>query len=1209
MDARLVSILKSAAATFALGICAVQTAGGVDVDLSTSPLVSGLSKVVPPNIFFILDDSGSMANDYMPDSVNGDNNKNCFRNWGYNKIYYNPNVTYTPPLKADGSSYPNATYTAAKNDGYSTGGGTTDLSRTTTTTVTDTVTVILGDDPFSATNGDRTVVVTSPAHGLTTGTRVTISGATNVGRRNVNGNYTITVIDANHYSIEISQNARRTETGGGSGVRESHDVTTTVTRNVWFYTDYTADPSAPPDTCQADNAYTVASPTTIAQQQNVANWFSYYRTRILMMKTASGRAFATIGDKYRVGFTAISEKGTNTARFLNIKKFDATQKASWYTLLYAQDASGYTPLRGALSKAGRLYAGSLITGNDDPVQYSCQQNFTILTTDGYWNTQNESPANNGGGGNASSNYGPYRENNTTRVGNADSGLTAPYGDTYTDTLADVAMYYYKTDLRPTGSIGGLPDGGTTRLDVSTDNVPIGGTDTANWQHMTLFGIGLGVAGTLDYSENYLNGGSPSYNAILQGTPWPNPNTTSTATDVDTRIDDLWHAAVNGRGQYLSASNPDSVVSALSKTLAAISVTNASAAAAATSSLEPVAGDNFAYVAQYTTGLWYGDLQARDINLTTGALSATASWSAQGQLATKITPTSDTRSIYTFSTSSGNNIKSFVSANLTAEKTANYFKSNATNPGGKLLQYDLWTPTQQTTVATQDAMIGFIRGQNGLEDESTNANRLFRDRSFALGDIVDSSPVFVRKPPFKYADTGYAAYVTSQANRTAMVYVGANDGMLHAFNAQTGDEVWAYIPSEVIPNLYKLADAGYANNHQFFVDGPITVGDAYDSSAGAWKTVLIAGLGRGGTSYVALDVSNPANPKALWEFGSASCTQCSTVDNDMGYSYGNAVLTKRSSDSRWVVLFASGYNNTGGDSKGRLYVVDAFSGAKLDEIITDNTVTDPNLSGIAKINNFVTNTLVDNSTQYVYGGDLGGSLWRFDLTARASARLGRTPGAAGDQPITVRPEIGRVQDNSGTYNRVVYFGTGRYLGLNDLTSTSTSTTVPQAFYGVKDTGANVGDLTSVGANLVAQTLDASVNPRTIPNPAPVDWSAKNGWYVTLPVGERVNVDPRLQLGSLVAVSNIPKEDYCTVGGTSLLYVLDYKTGAAVYSDSTMQVGFQVGSSLATGLTLVRLPNGQLIAIVTEADTTVRAMDVRVASGVAGAVRRLGWRELN
>jgi type IV pilus assembly protein PilY1 len=328
---------------------------------------------------------------------------------------------------------------------------------------------------------------------------------------------------------------------------------------------------------------------------------------------------------------------------------------------------------------------------------------------------------------------------------------------------------------------------------------------------------------------------------------------------------------------------------------------------------------------------------------------------------------------------------------------------------------------------------------------------------------------------------------------------------------------------------------------------------------------------------------------------------------MGYSYGNPILTKLTGGT-WVVAFASGYNNTGGDSKGRLYVVNAFTGSQLQEIITDNSVTNPDVSGIAKINNYVPNTLVDNKTQYVYGGDLGGALWRFDLNNHTSQRLGRTPGTAGDQPITVRPELALIKDSTGTPYRVIYFGTGRYLGLGDLATTSTSTTVSQAFYAVKDTGADLGSLTSVGAKLVGQTLDATPTPRTIPSPQPVDWSAQNGWYVTLPKGERVNIDLRLQLGSLVAVSNLPKDDYCSIGGKSILYVLDYKTGAAVYSDNTMAVGFPIGASLATGLTLVRLPNGKLVAVITQADTTVKPMSVRVVSGVAGNVRRLGWREI-
>ncbi|MEY2920640.1 MAG: hypothetical protein RL261_1945, partial [Pseudomonadota bacterium] len=534
--------------------------------------------------------------------------------------------------------------------------------------------------------------------------------------------------------------------------------------------------------------------------------------------------------------------------------------------------------------------------------------------------------------------------------------------------------------------------------------------------------------------------------------------------------------------------------------------------------------------------------------------------------------------------------------------AGYFKSNGSNPGGSLTQYGTWSATQQTA-ATDDAMIEFLRGQSRYEDEATNTTRLFRDRTYALGDIVNAAPVFVKKPPFKYTDTGYTSFVSANVDRAGTVYVGANDGMLHAFDAETGNERWAYVPSAVIPTLYRLADAGYANNHRYYVDGPITVGDAYDGSQ--WRTVLIGGLGRGGKSFYALDVTNPASPKALWEFGTAQ-------DGDMGYSYGNAVLTKRASDGKWVVLIASGYNNTGGDSKGRLYVLDAITGAILSEIITDNSVNDPDLSGIAKISNWVLNTLVDNSTQYVYGGDLGGALWRFDLSANTSQRLGRTSATAGNQPITVRPEVARVRDTAGNYYRAVYFGTGRYLGFGDLAVTAPSSTVAQAIYAVKDTGTDLGVLTSAGAKLVAQTVDSSGDaaglPRTIPNPVAVDWQAQNGWYVNTPVGERVNVDLKLQLGTLVGVSNKPDDDYCFVGGKSWLFALDYRTGAAIQGQQTTAVGFPIGASIATGVTLVRLPTNKLIAIVTQADTTVRAMSVPVAPGAAAGVRRMGWREI-
>jgi type IV pilus assembly protein PilY1 len=1207
MNTNLKILVRSAVLTVVAGFGGLQAADAATVDLAGVPMVSGVSKVVPPNVYFILDDSGSMDYDYMPDDVGNDSAKNCFRNFGYNKIYYNPSVTYVAPKNADGTAFANSSYTAAKTDGFSSTSTTVDLSKTQ---------YALQNNPFAVVNNSNVVTVTHTAHGLTAGMVVSFSPSTSFRNITISGSYTIVSVTTNSYTITASTKANATDTtNGGNGIVETSPVP-----SVYYY-EYTSSPASPPTTCASDGSYTKKSPSTAAEKTNFANWYSYYRTRILMMKSASGRAFAGVDDKYRVGFSAISETGTGAAKFLNVSKFtccgSGTQKYSFYQKLYAQSPSSYTPLRGALSKAGRLYSGTLsgANGTADPMQFSCQQNFTILTTDGYWNTRTETT-----NGNASSNYGPFRADNTTLIGDWDAATLAtatnptngsetttvrPYLDAgpYSNTLADIAAYYYRNDIRKTSMLGGYLDDGSTRLDVSADNVPAAGADSATWQHMTTFTIGLGVAGTLKYREDYLtcpaSDADCDYGKILQGTKnWPDPQTASTSDTVTTRIDDLWHAAVNGHGQYLSASNPDAVVSALSKTLAAISQINASAAAAATSSLEPVAGDNFAYVAQYTTGLWYGDLQARDIDLSTGALSATISWSAKNQLTSKVAAASDTRTIYTFSAAAGSKLKAFTSANLTTEKAAGYFKSSGSNPNGALSQYGSWNSTQQAA-ATDDAMINFLRGQSGNEDEVANANRLFRDRTFALGDIVDTSPVFVKKPPFQYTDTGYAAFATANASRTPMVYVGANDGMLHAFNAATGAEAWAYIPSILIPNLYKLADANYSTNHRFYVDGQVTVGDAYNGSA--WKTILIGGLGGGGKGFYALDVTDPASPKALWEFSSAD-------DGDMGYSYGNPMLTKRNSDGRWVVMFTSGYNN-GGDSKGRLYVLDAFTGARLSEIITDNTVNDPNISGIGKANNFVVSTLIDNTTQYVYGGDLGGSLWRFDIDAQTSQRLGKTSATTGNQPITVRPELARVRDTSGTYYRVVYFGTGRYLGFSDISPSAPSSTVAQAIYAVKDTGSNLGVLTLSAANLVAQTLNSSGTPRTIPSPLPVDWQTKNGWYVALPVGERVNVDMRLQLGTLVALSNEPNDNYCSVGGRSWLYSFDYLSGTSVSSSNDAAVGQLAGNSIATGVTMIRLPNQKLVALVTLADTTVKPLNPGTKAGTGLGVHRVSWRELN
>ena len=315
-----------------------------------------------------------------------------------------------------------------------------------------------------------------------------------------------------------------------------------------------------------------------------------------------------------------------------------------------------------------------------------------------------------------------------------------------------------------------------------------------------------------------------------------------------------------------------MVDALSTAIRKTKIEDYNSSAAATSTLEPVTGDRSAFVAQYTTGYWYGDLKSKFIDTTDGSLETTVQWSAIARLREKAGSNLDLRTIYTFSASGTNKLKEFRSKNadgtanesLDAEKAAGWFRAN------QLSQYGSWDSTK-IAAGTDDALIAFLRGQYGLEDEPTNTTRLFRNRETLdlqqapLGDIVNTQPVYVRKPPFKYTDAGYAAFVAANANRKAVVYAGANDGMLHAFDATSdsaavdpGAELWAYVPSFVVRDMYKLADATYETNHRFFVDGPITVGDAYNGTA--WKTILVGGLGRGGRGFYALDVTDPAGPE-------------------------------------------------------------------------------------------------------------------------------------------------------------------------------------------------------------------------------------------------------------------------------------------------------------------------------------------------------------
>jgi type IV pilus assembly protein PilY1 len=1315
-------------------------APGATTDLSNVPLVTSSSSTVRPNLLFILDDSGSMAWTHMPDD-NSDGGSSVTFDYGYyglrssqcNGVYYNPAIAYEPPVHADGTSYPNAVFTAAWKDGYDTAAGTVNLST-----------------GFKA-EGDSSG--TAAYYFTYSGTQTT----------------------AAQKDYNSTANTFYKECNSASGASPGKDVFTKVTVSA------------------------ASGPGGTDERQNFANWYSYYRTRMLMMKTASGRAFKAIDDHYRVGFMSINSNST----FLNLETFDSTQKSAWYAKLYGSAPSGSTPLRKALANAGRLYAGKLTLSGvtvKDPVQYSCQQNFTILSSDGFWNSGAGFKVNGstavgnqdgteirpyfdgasvivtettptttvvkqqtvtqkttttvwsrysyslgakGADGCSSSRRKVHRQKQTytqTKVStttsvdevttttnhvvvktngvltsdttvpapgspsttnissdtSTDSDTGVPDGSTAwinsgsetatgscssnpslpspnpsdatagtpstsvtsgptvtvlstdgptvgatttttvnsggtSDTLADVAEYYYVTDLRDSSlsNCAGALGSGT---DVCDNEVPSNGQDSASWQHMTTFTLGLGARGRMIFSPSYLSDTSGDYFAVKNGSlanppsvcpwqasgsgmcNWPIPGMASSSDGKIENIDDLWHAAVNGRGTYFSATDPASLATGLASALAGVSARNGASAAATTSNPNVTSGDNFVFSSTFTTVDWVGELVRQQIDLTDGSVPAykatdhsTYDWAAQAKLDAR---NHATRIIHTYDPLAANRLKPFTAGNFGGSA---YFNSPHIST---LSQFCASGPACLGAAAQADAagdkLVDFLRGDRGNEGALADAGKYYRQRTHVLGDIVNAEAVYVKGSLFDYVDSGYSDFAEANASRQSMVYAAANDGMLHAFNADTGEESWAYIPSPVLPNLYKLADKNYANLHQYFVDGTPHTGDVY--FGGAWHTLLVGGLNLGGRGYYALDITDPAAPKALWEF---------TVNNDadLGYTYGNPVITKLK-NGVWVVLLTSGYNNVSpGGGGGHLYVLNAETGALIRKISTGagSTATP---SGLARINAWVDNTAVDNTALRVYGGDLLGNLWRFDINGDVGAdgydaQLLATlqDGNGNAQPITAKPELGEVSGKA-----VVYVGTGRFLGTTDLSDKS-----QQSFYAVKDNlgSASYGDPRAPGNNFIQQILTDTLCPenspsticstgqivRTATNTA-VNFANDNGWYldfVPANSGERANTDPTLALGTLVFTTNVPDEGACTMGGYSFRYFLDYRTGSFVSSSKTGVVGEKLDNALATRAVVVGLPNNTVIDLIRTSigDTLTENHPINSPSG---PTRRVSWREL-
>lgn len=1217
-------------------LVAMSIAGGLssaaNLSLANSPLF--LAGGVQPNIYFIIDDSGSMKWETLyskegtrhfnmtnnalgedrvrispPITTTGHNGwfydegrskwvygwieepnrdgllRSCL---GVNTLHYDRTKTYTPWVGKDkaGNAYANQPITSAKKSPF-------DSNERTNLTAKNSADDRPGYFPWYDLDGDNVLDV-----------YVDIN---NNGRKDVfidrNGNGTFdgwsdTNGDGKVDPLEVETELECPEL---DAIRATANLTTTKAMlNSWLV---------------------AVEDMPVAEQTNYANWYSYYRKRTWVTK----RALSTIIDEStaRMGITTIKNDSDYKRPVLDVDNIstplDITagiNKDNLMATMFGIPADGGTPLRTGLQYAGEYFrqapgTGPIVTKEQGG---SCQQNFAILMTDGVWTGQTSPNVGNQDADGAS----PY-----------DGGL---YADTYSNTLADVAMKYYKTDLQPS----------------LEDKVPLGtreiNKDENPAQHLVTYTVGFGVYGTLGESEKP---GVPGWGG------WPEPKRTELST-----IDDLRHAAYNGRGLFLNAGKPDELIEYLGDAVNDISKQNASASAVSVNT-GSISSSTMLFQAEFNNVDWNGKINGIPVKLD-GSLDLNNS-----ELASKV-PLPGDRKIITYDGTDG---IPFQWANLSA--------------------------AQKALIGSQE-VFNYTRGDRSLEGENGD----FRTRELELpspgplGDIINSAPAFVANPEALYSDDFEGGkYSKFRQNpdgdgkskdvggltlyRTPVLYVGSNDGMLHAFNVDPdlrgtpafGLELFAYVPTPAMKRLPDIASKSY--NHSYTVDGSPEVADVYFNSS--WRTVLVSGMNAGGQGLFALDVSNPnvyttettAAATVLWEFTDVN-------DQDLGYTFGKPTITK-ANNGKWVAIFGNGYNSTVADGQvgsgyAVLYIVELATGNLIKKIDTKvNVLSTPN--GLSS----PTTLDVDNDydADYVYAGDLEGNMWKFDISSSDPAQWdvafknGTTAlplytacttadcSITNRQPITVKPQVGF---NKGATGMLVYFGTGSYFQQNDNKNKGL-----QSFYAIWDKGFSTSPVFNK-SHLLEQKILQELHPKNkkgddigelnrITTANPIIWHRETGlpkdgtddgllvdthlgWYMDMVNteknntdgrGERFISDPQLRDDQIIFVTAIPDANPCAYGGSSWFMQLNAISGSrpetpaidvdgdgdidetdfllSLTNGSVPSSGLK-SDSLATQPVCITLPNGSETCKSNTSDATILEV-VRDAGVLLG---RWMWREL-
>ncbi len=693
------------------------------------------------------------------------------------------------------------------------------------------------------------------------------------------------------------------------------------------------------------------------------------------------------------------------------------------------------------------------------------------------------------------------------------------------TLADVARYYYLKDLSPLANY------------VATDAF-----DTASWQHLSVFGLNFGHTGKLVDTDG---DGWPNP-PLKENSDWGNPNFSFAE-----KMDDLWHAAYNSKGAYESIFNEKALTQKLNRFLMTAKNHHSSASAPALSTSKINERPN-AYFAYFNSLNWTGDLSSYAITNEPNA-DLSPQWQA------KIKNHAD-RVIITKGWRQNDNGVPFRWPHDFIEIK----KQNKLSPQALLL----------LNQAPHEAEAAHLYGEkliNYLRGDKTQEASTFRKRTGLLGDMIHSPPVYVDSPLRNYPDTleakPYTQFKKQYASRMPMVYVGANDGMLHGFEAKTGEEKLAYVPgmSDIFKNLPSLSVSPYL--HHYFVDGPLTEVDAYIQNQ--WQTLLIGTARQGGKGVFALNITDPnafleknADSILLWEFTEKD-------DPGVGYLFNAPHVTKlryAGNQHKWAVIFGNGYQT----SETALYIL--FIEMGLDGTWTVDTDylkipvqrnENQKIAGISSI--YPVDIDGDYITDYVYGADLNGHIWKFDLTDAIPKNWGNKVthffsasfATSGDQPISA-PLVVTSHPLGKEKGVMIYFGTGKYLESGDTTVASAMT---QSFYGLWD---KLDGSVPTKNDLLKQSIlnEIAKNQKVLRqvSHSDINWVAPKqigeikqhlGWYLDFFVsgrqtnqGEKMITQPLVQNGKIIFTTLIPNENPCDFGGQSWLMTLNAENGGAL-----------------------------------------------------------------